>query len=165
VVITKGGTTLHPATPAQMKSLAVTVANQDYQDYRQTFLSPPLKLMVQSGLWLELEAIIGFTVGLGLASLMGSRTVPIVLMIILEIVLTPILSVSRIPHLINVQRGVVGLATAHLEPNGLPQVFGGHGPGAGGIIPESTAVAVIVIIAWLVVWSALGAWRMATRDV
>ena len=59
----------------------------------------------------------------------------------------------------------MGLATAHLEPNGLPQVFGGHGPGAGGIIPESTAVAVIVIIAWLVVWSALGAWRMATRDV
>ena len=165
VVIMKGGTTLHKATPAQMKSLAVTVANQDYQDYRQTFLSPPLKLMVQSGLWLELEAIIGFTVGLGLASLMGSRTVPIVLMIILEIVLTPILSVARIPHLINLQRGVVGLATAHLEPNGLPRVFGGRGPGAGGIIPESTTVAVIVIVGWLAVWSALGAWRMATRDV
>ncbi len=165
ITITKGGVTLKPATPAQMKSLAVIVANQDYQDYHQTFLSPPLKLMVQSGLWLELEAIIGFTVGLGLASLMGSRTVPIVLMIILEIVLTPILSVARIPHLINLQRSVVGLATAHLEPNGLPRVFGGHGPGAGGIIPESTTLAVIVIVAWLVVWTTLGAWRMATRDV
>jgi hypothetical protein len=165
VVISKGGTTLHQATPAQMKTLAISVANQDFQDYSQTFLSPPLKLMVQSGLWLELEAAIGFIVGLGLASLMGSRTVPIVLMIILEIVLTPILSVARIPHLINLQRGVVGLATAHLEPNGLTRVFGGHGPGSGGIIPESTAVAVIVIVGWLVVWSALGAWRMATRDV
>ena len=164
VTITKGGVSLKPATPAQMKALAVQVANQDYQDYHQTFLSPPLKLMIQSGLWLELEAIIGFVVGLGLASLMGSRTVPIVLMIILEIVLTPILATVRIPHLLNVQRGVVGLATAHLEPNGLPRVFGGHGPGAGGIIPESTTVAVIVIVGWLIVWTALGAWRMATRD-
>jgi hypothetical protein len=165
MVITKGGATLHKATPAQIKSLAVQVANQDYLNYSQTFLSPPLKLMVQSGLWLELETIIGFVVGLGLGSLMGSRTVPTVLMIILEIVLTPILSVAHIPHLINLQRGVVGLATAHLEPSGLPTVFGGRGPGAGGIIPESTTVAVIVIIGWLAVWTALGVWRMATRDV
>ncbi len=165
VIITKGGATMHRATPAQMKTLAVEVANQNYLNYSQTFLSPPVKLMIQSGLWLELETIIGFVVGLGLGSLMGSRTVPTVLMIILEIVLTPILSVAHIPHLINVQRGVVGLATAHLEPTGLPSVFGGHGPGANGIIPESTAVAVLVIVGWLVVWTALGVWRMATRDV
>lgn len=164
-VITRGGTTLQQATPAQMTTLAVDVANQDYLNYSQTFLSPPLKLMVQSGLWLELETIIGFVVGLGLGSLMGSRTVPTVLMIILEIVLTPILSVAHIPHLMNLQRGVVGLATAHLEPSGLPSVFGGHGPGAGGIIPESTTVAIIVIIGWLVGWTVLGVWRMSTRDV
>ncbi len=165
VMITKGGKTMHQATPAQMKALAAEVANQNYLSYSQTFLSPPVKLMIQSGLWLELETIIGFVVGLGLGSLMGSRTVPTVLMIILEIVLTPILSVARIPHLINFQRGVVGLATAHLEPTGLPSVFGGHGPGATGIIPESTVLAVLVIIGWLVVWTMLGMWRMATRDV
>ena len=96
---------------------------------------------------------------------MGSRTVPTVLMIILEIVLTPILAVAHIPHMINLQRGVVGVATAHVEPHGLPAVFGGQGPGANGMIHESTTWAVIVIIGWLVAWAALGAWRMATRDV
>ncbi len=165
VILTKGGQTLHRATPAQMRTLAAEVANQNYLSYSQTFLSPPLKIMVESGLWLELEAAIGFVVGLGLASLMGSRTVPTVLMIILEIVLTPILATAHIPHMINFQRGVVGLATAHLEPTGLPTVFGGHGPGGGGLIPESTTVAVLVVIGWLVVWTSLGAWRMATRDV
>ena len=31
-------------------------------------------------------------------------------------------------------------------------------------MPKSTAVAVCVIIAWLAGWTALGAWRMMTRD-
>ncbi len=92
-------------------------------------------------------------------------------MIVLEIILTPILSRHVIPHFLNLQRGVVGLATAHLEPGGLPLVFGGGGGGGPGgvnaislLIPESTTVAVCVIVAWLVVWTALGAWRMMTRD-
>jgi hypothetical protein len=32
------------------------------------------------------------------------------------------------------------------------------------LVPESTTVAVLVIIAWLVGWTVLGAWRMMTRD-
>ena len=46
--------------------------------------------MIRTGLWIELEAVIGFIVGLGLASLLGQRTVPVILMIVLEIILTPI---------------------------------------------------------------------------
>ena len=83
--------------------------------------------MIKTGLWLELEATIGFMVGLGLGSLIGQRTVAVVLMIVLEIILTPIISRHVIPHLLNLQRGVVGLATAHLEPGGLPLTFGGGG--------------------------------------
>jgi len=88
------------------------------------------------------------------------------LMIVLEIVLTPIVSRVRIPYMINAQRAVVGIATAHLEPNGLSRVFGsGGGPNARSmLLPESTTVAVIVIVAWVVGWTALGAWRMMTRD-
>jgi hypothetical protein len=54
---------------------------------------------------------------------------------------------------------------AHIEPAGLPAVFGG-GRGGGGnqLVSESTTVAVVVIVAWIVVWTGLGAWRMATRD-
>jgi hypothetical protein len=48
--------------------------------------------MVRSGLWLELDLVIGFTAGLGLGSLMGQRTVPVILLIVLEIIITPVLT-------------------------------------------------------------------------
>jgi hypothetical protein len=156
-------------TPAQLRTAAIQVAGQNYSSYASDFLYPSDSLMIRSGLWLELEALIGLLVGLGLASLLGQRTISVILMLVLEVVLTPIFSRARIPHLLNLQRAVVGVATAHLTPGGIP-VFGGGGGGPGGgngnplLVPESTTVAVCVIIAWLVVWTALGAWRMMTRD-
>jgi len=159
-----------PPTPAQIKSDAIRIAQQDYPAYKLYFLSPPISLMVSSGLWIELEAVIGFIVGLGLASLIGQRTVSVILMIVLELILTPLFSRAHVPHMINVQRGIVGLATAHLEPSGLPLLFGGDGGGPSGVrtasllVPETRTVAVLVIIGWLVVWTGLGAWRMMTRD-
>ena len=156
-------------TPAQLRAAAIQVARQNYSSYASDFLYPSDSLMIRSGLWLELEALIGLLVGLGLASLLGQRTISVILMLVLEVVLTPIFSRARIPHLLNLQRAVVGVATAHLTPGGIP-VFGGGGGGPGGgngnplLVPESTTVAVCVIIAWLVVWTALGAWRMMTRD-
>jgi hypothetical protein len=157
------------ASQAQIRQAASVIARMNYSDYARQFLYPSNSLMIKSGLWLELEAVIGFVVGLGLGSLIGQRTVAVVLMIVLEVVLTPILSRARIPHFANLQRAVVGLATAHLTPGGLPVLGGGGGgPGGGGgnpgLLPESTTVAVCVIVAWLVGWSVLGAWRMMTRD-
>jgi hypothetical protein len=153
-------------SPAVLKTLAIQNAEKIYPGYAATFLSPSNLLMIYSGLWIELEAVIGFIVGLGLGSLMGQRTVPVVLLIVLELVLTPIFSTAVIAHVINLQRGVVGLAMAHLEPGGLPLAFGGdnRGTGISHLVPESTAIAVVVILAWLVGWTALGAWRMMTRD-
>ena len=164
-----GPTVSTPPTPAMIRAAAVQVAAQNYRHYSKVFLSPSVGLMIRTGLWIELEAVVGFIVGLGLGSLLGQRTVAVVLMIVLEIVLTPILSRANIPHLINLQRSVVGLAVAHLEPSGLGFVFGGGG-GPGGnqgtslLVPESRTVAVCVVIAWLVGWTALGAWRMVKRD-
>lgn len=153
-----------PATKSEARAQAMRSAKQNYSSYADTFLTPPLKLMVETGLWVELWAIIGFLIGLGLSSLMGQRTVPVVLLIVYEIILTPLFSRVGIPHLINAQRSMVGLAMAHIEPSGLPAVFGG-GPGnSNNFVTESTLVAVIVIVAWIVVWTGLGAWRMATRD-
>jgi hypothetical protein len=152
-------------TTAQLRAAAMKIAAQNYPDYAAIFLSPPISLMVGSGLWLLLETTIGFIVGLGLGSLLGQRTVSVILMIVLEIVLTPLLSRNRIPYLLNAQRGLVGVATGHLEPNGLITVVGsGGGPGGNLRLPETTTVAVIVILAWLVGWTVLGAWRMAKRD-
>ena len=152
------------ATTAQIRAFAIRMADQDYADYHSHFLSPPLPLMVDTGLWICLEATIGFVVGLGLASLMGQRTVPVVLLVVLELILTPIFSRHVIAHLIDVQRGIVGLAMAHLEPAGLPLPLAGGGGPNDLLLPESRTVAVIVITGWLVIWTALGAWRMVTRD-
>jgi hypothetical protein len=161
-----GGAVPQPTSPATNRAQAIKIADQDYVDYSRHFLSPPISLMVKAGLWIELYAAIGFLVGLGLASLMGQRTVPVILLIVLEIVLTPLLSQANIPHLVNLQRGLVGLATSHLEPGGLPSVFGGvhNGQVGVGVVTESATVAVCVIVGWIVVWTALGAWRMVTRD-
>jgi hypothetical protein len=179
-VISQGGTiqkgqagvTPQTLSGAALRTEVVQIAAQDYGGYRSLFLYPSNSLMVKAGLWLELEAVIGFIVGLGLASLIGQRTVAVILMIVLELILTPIVSMHVIPHLINVERGVVGLATLHLTPGGIPLPFGGGGGGGPGgspashqgLVPESITVAVCVIVAWLVVWTALGAWRMMTRD-
>jgi hypothetical protein len=149
-------------TPGELRAAAVQVADQNWAAYQRQFLYPPTSLMIKTGLWLELEAVIGFLVGLGLGSLLGQRTVAVVLMIVLEIILTPIVLRVRIPHLENLQRAVVGVATAHLEPGQLPLAFGGGGRDFR--LTESTTTAACVILAWIIGWTALGAWRMATRD-
>jgi hypothetical protein len=165
----QGSVSATPPTPAMIRAAAIQIAQQDYAGYSKVFLYPSVGLMVRTGLWLELEAIVGFIVGLGLGSLLGQRTVAVILMIVLEIIITPILSRANIPHLINFQRSIVGLGVAHLEPAGLGFVFGGGGGPDGGrgtslLVPESRTVAICVIVAWLVGWTALGAWRMAKRD-
>lgn len=151
------------ATPAELSTTAIKIADRNYADYRARFAVPPDSLMIKAGLWIELEAAIGFLVGLGLGSLLGQRTVGVILMIILEVVLTPLVIRTRIPHLENLQRAVIGAATAHLEPGQLPLAFGGGGHDYR--LTESTTTAVLVILAWLIGWTALGAWRMMTRDV
>jgi hypothetical protein len=161
-----GGPAPQPTSSSVNRTQAIAMADQDYTDYSGHFLSPSISLMVRSGLWIELYAAIGFLVGLGLASLMGQRTVPVILLIVLEIVLTPLLSHSPIAHLLNLQRALLGVAATHFEPAGLPSVFGGaHNGGIGNaVVTESTLVAVCVLAGWVIVWTALGAWRMVRRD-
>jgi TM2 domain-containing membrane protein YozV len=156
---------LPPCTNAQRRSLAIYIANQDYSDYVREFVYPSTSLMVKTGLWLELEAAVGFLVGLGLSSLLGQRTISVILLIVLEVIVTPIASRAHLPHMVNLQRAIVGLATAHLEPGGLPSPFGGNGPADRAMqVHISTTAAICVIVAWLVGWTILGARRMMTRD-
>ena len=157
--------------PANLEALAVKIASQDYRGYASTLRRPPVSLMIQAGLWIELLVTVEFVLGLGLASLMGQRTGPVILLIVLQFILTPILSGLVLPHLQDLQRSVVGLAMTHLEPSGLPGasalpgVTGGvGGPGAAQSLSESATQAVCVIIAWLAGSTILGAWRMMTRD-
>jgi hypothetical protein len=128
--------------------------------------------MVKIGLWLELEVGIGFMVGLGLGSLTGQRTLTTVVLIGLEIIVTPILADHVIPYFLDGQRLVVGIAMDQLRPAALASgtsqggpgqvLFGGRG--ALGIPLMPTWAMISVIVGWIVGWSVLGAWRMMTRD-
>lgn len=84
-------------------------------------------------------------------------------MIVLEIIVIRIAIRTRIPHFLNEQRGIVGVAAAaHLDPGQLPLAFGGGRQDFR--LTESTTTAICVILAWLIGWTSLGAWRMTTRD-
>ena len=119
-----------------------------------------------AGLWLELYLVVGFTVGLGLGVLMGQRTVPVVLLIVLQILITPALADHVLPHFLNVERLVVGVAMDQLKPAVL--AGGAHvGPTGGvGLVlpPMPTWAMTAVIVGWIVGWLAIGAWKMTTRD-
>jgi hypothetical protein len=141
-------------------------------EYQQ--LNPPVNEMVKTGLWLELMVGVGFMAGLGLGALMGERTISTVLMIVLEIIVTPILAVFRLPYFLDGQRLIVGVALSQLRPAYLdtssPQP-GGGGPLHsifGGVVlripPMPTWAMISVIAGWIVGWSVIGAWRMSTRD-
>jgi len=122
--------------------------------------------MAGAGLWLELYLVIGFTVGLGLGALMGQRTVPVILLTVLEIIITPALAGHALPYFLNGERLVVGVAIDQLKPAALAagqQV--GPGGGVGLQIPPMPTWAMITVIAgWIIGWSAIGIWRMVTRD-
>jgi len=157
--------------PDQSSSPA-SMLSADYTASERTQLNPPVNEMAKIGLWLELEIGVGFLIGLGLGSLLGQRTVSTVLMIVLQIIVTPILANSAIPYFLNGQRLDVGVALDQLRPAGLAPGTGPHGPGRvlfGGrgvlnIPPMPTWAMISVIVGWAVGWSVIGAWRMATRD-
>lgn len=141
-----------------------------YEANQPTLVYPAGSEMAKIGLWIELDILIGFLVGLGFGALTGQRTVVTVAMIVLQIIVTPILTQVTIPYFINGQRLVVGVAFDQLRPAYLSTVGTGHrgraiiGGRTLGIPPMPTWAMVAIIVAWLVGWTAIGAWQMARRD-
>jgi hypothetical protein len=88
----------------------IATIDRDYTSGETGQLNPPVNEMVKIGLWLELDIGTGFLVGLGVGSLIGQRTVPTMLMIVLQIIVTPILAAHVIPYFINGQRLALGIA-------------------------------------------------------
>ena len=168
-----GGPVPVPTATVPILSRHIATVYSDYVSDEAGQLNPPVNEMVKIGLWIELDVGVAFLVGLGLGSLLGQRTVPIIILIALEIIVTPILAAHVIPYFLDGQRVVVGIALDQLRPAGLAAgqdaqggpgrvLFGGRA--ALGIPPMPTWAMITVIAGWVVGWSGIGAWRMVTRD-
>jgi hypothetical protein len=174
------GVTLSPAQVQRIRSAIDKDMPSLYGDYVSAAVidsNPANNEMIKIGLWLELDIGIGFLVGLGFGSLTGQRTTTTIVLIALEIIVTPLLARVQLPYFINGERLIVGIAMDQLRPAALgspngPAGGGGGGPGhvlfggqgALGIPPMPTWAMISVIVGWIVGWSAIGAWRMMTRD-
>jgi hypothetical protein len=164
-------------TPAQIRSAIEANIASYYSDYTAAEISestPADNEMVKIGLWLELDVGIAFLVGLGFGSLTGQRTTTVIVMIALEIIVTPLLAHVQLPYFVDGQRLLIGVAMDQLRPAALAAASGG-GRGGGGILfgggrgalgfpPMPTWAMISVIAGWIIGWTAIGAWRMMTRD-
>jgi ABC-type transport system involved in multi-copper enzyme maturation permease subunit len=100
-------------------------------------------------------------IAVGLASLTTSRPATLVALIGWQLVASPIL--TNISSLGSSRKLVLREAIAHFSPVSLDG-GGGHGPARGGAVTMGSATAIIVMLVWLVVFLALGAWRTRTMD-
>ena len=124
------------ATPAQVRSAIDKNIATFYSTYTTDEIAgsnPADNEMAKIGLWLELEVGIGFLVGLGLGSLTGQRTTTTIVLIGLEIIVTPLLARVQIPYFIDGQRLDVGVAMDQLRPAALAS----GAPGGGGARPAA----------------------------
>jgi hypothetical protein len=115
--------------------------------------TPSLSLVLESAAWLALANGAVCVIAIGVASLSGSRPGTITALIGWELVLSPLLIQSA--SLGSLRRPLLDGALLFFQP--------GSGGGAP-MIPMPVAVALVVLVAWLLVLPILGAWRMQTRD-
>jgi hypothetical protein len=95
-------------------------------------------------------------VAVGFSALTTSKPGAIIALIAWQIVASPVL--ANITSLGHARDGVLSQALAHFSPVGIE---GGH---RGEIVTMSGITASIVLVIWLVVFLALGAWRTRTMD-
>jgi len=119
---------------------------------------PGLAVMIEGGLWVLLATAVSYLMALGLASLAGTRSATVGILLAWQFAVTPLaLGVAKLGVLRD------GLLTAGLDR----MIPAGLLPGARPDPVSATmsiAVAVAVIAAWAVVPLVAGAWRTCTRD-
>jgi ABC-type transport system involved in multi-copper enzyme maturation permease subunit len=98
-------------------------------------------------------------IAVGFASLTGSRPAALTVLIGWQLIASRIL--ENIESLGSSRKLILSQAVAHFSPIGLGEH---HGPRGGATVTMSTGTAVIVSLAWIVVFLALGAWRTRTMD-
>jgi ABC-type transport system involved in multi-copper enzyme maturation permease subunit len=95
-------------------------------------------------------------VGVGFASLTASRAAAIIALIAWHLIASPL--IANIGSLGSARDGVLSQALAHFSPVHIDG--GGHGAN----VTMSGGTALVVLVAWLGVFLALGAWRTSRMD-
>jgi len=119
--------------------------------------APSATLLIESGIWVLANAAFYFVIGLGLASVTGSRAYTIGILIAWRTVVSHIL--TAIGALGVAREAVPDVGFVRLAPHAVHDLVN-DGPNVG----SSVTAAVAVPLLWLAVAIALGAWRTATRD-
>ena len=119
--------------------------------------APSVGLLAASGAWVLLVVSFWFALALGLASLLGSRSTTIGVLVALQLAIVPILNGI---NLLGVGRDALpGAGLSRLAPDAVrPHAVQGIVP------PMSVAAAVIAVALTVAIALGLGAWRTATRD-
>lgn len=115
--------------------------------------APSVMLLAKAAAWIALGAAASFAVALGVASLLGSATTSIALLLGWNFAVIPAL--QAIDKLGALREALLPVAIERLQPDGL---IGAEAPAS------SLIVAVVAIAGWSLIPLALGAWRTATRD-
>lgn len=118
--------------------------------------TPSFGLILEGAGFVALETGVICVVALGFAALTNSRPAAIVTLIGVHLLVSPIL--ANIEPLGGARKALLNQALAHFAP--IADLRGGHGP----TITMSSATAIVVIVGWLAVFLALGAWRTRTMD-
>ena len=114
--------------------------------------TPSLSLIIESALWIAAANAIVATIAVGLASLTGSRPVALVAMIGWQTLASNLLLNTK--SLGSARDVVLNGALSQLKP----------GAAVGDSLSMSLGIALVVVIGWVAVWGALGAWRTQVRD-
>ena len=119
--------------------------------------APSTGLLASAGAWLLLSCAFWFALALGVASLVGSRSMTIGGMLAFRLAVSPILlSIGAL----GVGRELVpGAAVERLAPHAVREFTRQSGP-----IPMSLSAGELVLLVWAAVALAFGAWRTVTRD-
>ena len=115
--------------------------------------TPSLSVVLEATAWLALANSAVCVIAIGLGSLTGSRPGTITALIAWELVLSPLILQAN--SLGSLRRGVLDGVLVFLKPgplSGAPEI----------VMPA--AVAVTVLVVWLLALPVLGAWRTRTRD-
>jgi len=126
---------------------------------------PGLGLILQSIGWVVVATAVTTTLAVGVASLIGSRSLTLTLVLGWQTIVTGLLyGASFLGHL---RDTLLLVALSRLQPG---VTFGSRdSPGSSNTLPNyelpmTAAVAILVLLVWVIVPTVVGAWRTNARD-